>query len=67
LTKFKSNKKIACEEAKLEFLLFCKFGSLLLEVAVQFEVLYQKTTKMIEAWNMIDGSFITTLPDTWSD
>jgi arginine decarboxylase len=31
-----------------------------------FEVLYQKQQNDREKWNMINSSFITTLPDTWA-
>lgn len=31
-----------------------------------YEVLYQKQQNDREKWNMINSSFITTLPDTWA-
>ncbi len=31
-----------------------------------YQVLYQKQQNDREKWNMIDSSFITTLPDTWA-
>ncbi len=31
-----------------------------------YEILYQKQQNDREKWNMIDSSFITTLPDTWA-
>ena len=34
--------------------------------ATFFSIVYQKKQNEKERWNMIDGSFMTTLPDTWA-
>jgi arginine decarboxylase len=45
---------------------FTEFGSFTVgESGGAIQILY-KSNKMIEKWNMIDSSFITTLPDTWA-
>ncbi len=48
--------------------LFTEFGSYTVgeSNAVLFSVLGQKKQNDREAWNMIDSSFMTTLPDTWA-
>jgi arginine decarboxylase len=47
--------------------IFTEFGSYTVgeSGAVLFSILDQKQQNDTEMWNMIDGSFITTLPDTW--
>jgi arginine decarboxylase len=47
--------------------IFTEFGSYTVgeSGAVLFNILDQKQQNDTELWNMIDGSFITTLPDTW--
>ena len=47
--------------------IFSEFGSFTVgeSGAVFFSILDQKQQNDTELWNMIDGSFITTLPDTW--
>ncbi len=48
--------------------LFTEFGSFTVgeSGAALFSVLYQKKQNDREYWNMIDGSFMTSLPDTWA-
>ncbi|MBL0053590.1 MAG: arginine decarboxylase [Bacteroidetes bacterium] len=47
--------------------IFTEFGSFTVgeSGAVLFKTINQKTQNDKETWNMIDSSFITTLPDTW--
>ncbi|MFL9844046.1 type III PLP-dependent enzyme domain-containing protein [Flavobacterium rhizosphaerae] len=61
--------KIACDEADVEVPnIFTEFGSFTVgeSAGAIYEVLYQKQQNDREKWNMIDSSFITTLPDTWA-
>jgi arginine decarboxylase len=48
--------------------IFTEFGSFTVgeSGAILFSVVDQKKQNDREAWNMIDSSFITTLPDTWA-
>lgn len=48
--------------------IFTEFGSFTVgeSGAVIYEVLYQKQQNDREKWNMINSSFITTMPDTWA-
>ncbi len=48
--------------------IFTEFGSFTVGEAggVIYKILYQKEQNDRERWNMIDSSFITTLPDTWA-
>jgi len=48
--------------------LFTEFGSFTVSEAggVVFTILHQKKQNDKERWNMINGSFMTTLPDTWA-
>ncbi|MFC2102097.1 arginine decarboxylase [Bacteroidota bacterium] len=48
--------------------IFTEFGSYTVgeSGAVLFSVIDQKRQNDREAWNMIDSSFMTTLPDTWA-
>jgi hypothetical protein len=39
---------------------------LLVKVGAIYQILYQKQQNDEKKWNMIDSSFITTLPDTWA-
>jgi arginine decarboxylase len=58
-----------CEEANvLVPHIFTEFGSFTVGEAggAIYKVLYQKEQNDRERWNMIDSSFITTLPDTWA-
>ncbi|MDO3694487.1 arginine decarboxylase [Wenyingzhuangia sp. chi5] len=58
-----------CEDAKVEVPnIFTEFGSFTVgESGANFyKVLYQKQQNDRELWNMIDSSFITTLPDSWA-
>ncbi len=60
---------IVCKEARVEVPnIFTEFGSYTVgESAANFyKVLYQKKQNDREKWNMIDSSFITTLPDSWA-
>ncbi|WP_262732185.1 arginine decarboxylase [Gaetbulibacter sp. NE] len=61
--------KIACDEADVEVPhIFTEFGSFTVGESggAIYEVLYQKQQNDREKWNMINSSFITTLPDTWA-
>lgn len=60
-------KKI-CEEKEVEEPnIFTEFGSFTVgeSGAVLYSTIEQKQQNDSEVWNMIDSSFITTLPDTW--
>jgi len=48
--------------------IFSEFGSFTVSDsgATFFSFVYQKKQNEKERWNMIDGSFMTTLPDTWA-
>ncbi|TRZ45216.1 arginine decarboxylase [Robertkochia solimangrovi] len=61
--------KVACEEADVPVPnIFTEFGSFTVGESggAIYEVLYQKQQNDREKWNMIDSSFITTLPDSWA-
>lgn len=61
--------KIACNEAKIEAPhIFTEFGSFTVGESggAIYEVLYQKKQNDRERWNMINSSFITTMPDSWA-
>lgn len=61
--------KLACEEAEVEVPnIFTEFGSFTVGESggAIYEILYQKQQNDREKWNMINSSFITTLPDTWA-
>lgn len=61
--------KKACDEAGVPVPhLFTEFGTFTVGESggVVYEVLYQKQQNDREKWNMINSSFITTLPDTWA-
>lgn len=61
--------KIACEEGEVDVPnIFTEFGSFTVGESggAIYEVLYQKQQNDREKWNMINSSFITTLPDTWA-
>ncbi|MDR6300545.1 arginine decarboxylase [Mesonia maritima] len=60
---------IACAEAEVPVPhIFTEFGSFTVGESggAIYEVLYQKQQNDREKWNMINSSFITTLPDTWA-
>jgi arginine decarboxylase len=60
---------IACAEADVPVPnIFTEFGSFTVGESggAIYEILYQKQQNDREKWNMIDSSFITTLPDTWA-
>lgn len=60
---------ITCEEADVPVPhIFTEFGSFTVGESggAIYEILYQKQQNDREKWNMIDSSFITTLPDTWA-
>lgn len=61
-------KKICNQNKVPEPDIFTEFGSHTVGMAgaVLFSVIGQKRQNDREAWNMIDGSFMTTLPDTWA-
>jgi arginine decarboxylase-like protein len=48
--------------------IFTEFGSFTVGESggAIYQILYQKQQNDREKWNMIDSSFITTLPDTWA-
>lgn len=59
----------ACEEADVEPPnIFTEFGSFTVGESGGniYEVLYQKQQNDREKWNMINSSFITTMPDSWA-
>lgn len=61
--------KITCDEALVSVPnIFTEFGSFTVGETggAIYEILYQKQQNDREKWNMIDSSFITTLPDTWA-
>lgn len=61
--------KVACNEANVSAPhIFTEFGSFTVgeSAGAIYEILYQKQQNDREKWNMIDSSFITTLPDTWA-
>ena len=61
--------KAACEEAEVPVPhIFTEFGSFTVGESggAIYKVLYQKKQNDRERWNMIDSSFITTLPDSWA-
>lgn len=61
--------KITCDEEGIDVPhIFTEFGSFTVGEAggVIYEVLYQKKQNDREKWNMINSSFITTLPDSWA-
>jgi arginine decarboxylase len=61
--------KNTCDEAKVSVPnIFTEFGSFTVGETggAIYEILYQKQQNDREKWNMIDSSFITTLPDTWA-
>jgi len=61
--------KMACESNKVpEPNIFTEFGSFTVGESggAIYSVVYQKQQNDREKWNMIDSSFITTLPDSWS-
>ncbi len=60
---------VACKEAEVSVPnIFTEFGSFTVGEAggAVYEVLYQKKQNDREKWNMINSSFITTLPDAWA-
>ncbi|MDE0535368.1 arginine decarboxylase [Tenacibaculum sp. L6] len=59
----------ACKQADVDVPnIFTEFGSFTVGEAggAIYEVLYQKRQNDREKWNMINSSFITTLPDSWA-
>lgn len=61
--------KLSCEEAGVDTPnIFTEFGSFTVGESggAIYEILYQKQQNDREKWNMINSSFITTLPDTWA-
>ncbi|MDO5510547.1 MAG: arginine decarboxylase [Weeksellaceae bacterium] len=58
-----------CDEADVAVPhIFTEFGSFTVGESggAIYEILYQKQQNDREKWNMIDSSFITTLPDSWA-
>lgn len=61
--------KTACEQEGVDVPnIFTEFGSFTVGESggAIYEILYQKQQNDREKWNMINSSFITTLPDTWA-
>ncbi|WP_081208777.1 arginine decarboxylase [Salegentibacter sediminis] len=61
--------KLVCEDAEVDVPnIFTEFGSFTVGESggAIYEILYQKQQNDREKWNMINSSFITTLPDTWA-
>lgn len=61
--------KLACDEANVPVPhIFTEFGTFTVGESggVIYEILHQKKQNDREKWNMIDSSFMTTLPDTWA-
>lgn len=61
--------KLFCESNNIEEPdLFTEFGSFTVgeSGAIIYSILGQKKQNDREAWNMIDSSFMTTLPDSWA-
>lgn len=61
--------KIACDDAEVQVPhIFTEFGSYTVGESggALYKVLYQKKQNDRERWNMINSSFITTLPDSWA-
>lgn len=59
----------SCDKAKVEVPdIFTEFGSFTVGESggAIYKVLYQKEQNNRERWNMINSSFITTLPDSWA-
>lgn len=61
-------KSVCNDNAVPEPDIFTEFGSYTVGTSggVIFQILDQKKQNDRENWNMIDGSFMTTLPDTWA-
>jgi len=61
--------KLTCNQAGVPVPnIFTEFGSFTVGESggAVYEILYQKQQNDREKWNMINSSFITTLPDTWA-
>ncbi len=61
--------KAACEYAEVPVPhIYTEFGSFTVGESggALFKILHQKDQNDREKWNMIDSSFMTTLPDTWA-
>jgi|SRR5690625_3271801 len=61
--------KITCDENEVPVPhIFTEFGSFTVGESggVIYQILYQKQQNDREKWNMINSSFITTLPDSWA-
>jgi len=61
--------KSACEDAGVPVPhIYTEFGSFTVGESggAIYKILYQKEQNDREKWNMIDSSFMTTLPDTWA-
>lgn len=61
--------KAACEDAGVPMPhIYTEFGSFTVGESggAIFKILHQKEQNDREKWNMIDSSFMTTLPDTWA-
>ena len=61
--------KTVCDEAEVDTPdIYTEFGSFTVGESggAIYEILYQKQQNDREKWNMINSSFITTLPDTWA-
>ncbi|XOD68691.1 MAG: arginine decarboxylase [Flavobacteriales bacterium AspAUS03] len=61
-------KKFCTEENVAEPHIYTEFGAYTVGESggILYQVLSQKSQNDREKWNMIDGSFMTTLPDSWA-
>ena len=69
ITEILNQVKNACEEAGVAVPhIFTEFGSFTVGESggAVYEILYQKQQNDREKWNMINSSFITTMPDAWA-
>lgn len=61
--------KVACDESNVPVPnIFTEFGTFTVGESggMIYEIMYQKKQNDREKWNMINSSFITTLPDSWA-
>jgi arginine decarboxylase len=61
--------QLACKGARVDVPhIFTEFGTFTVGESggIIYKILYQKAQNDREKWNMINSSFITTLPDSWS-
>ncbi|MFT7156484.1 MAG: arginine decarboxylase [Parvicella sp.] len=69
ITEIINQVKTVCDEAGVDHPdIFTEFGSFTVgeSAGAIYQILYQKQQNDREKWNMINSSFITTLPDSWA-